>query len=40
MRKINEANMLKFSPFMIIIKYQIITALKLTNFMQKIKYSV
>ena len=27
MRKINEANMLKFSPFMIIIKYQIITAL-------------
>ena len=37
--KLNEANMIKFSPFMIIIKCQII-AHKLTSFMQKIEYSV
>ena len=40
MRKINEANVLKFSPFMIILKYQIITTCKLTSFVPNIKYCV
>ena len=40
MRKINETNMLKLSPFMILIKCQIITTHKLTSFTQKIKHNV